>query len=417
MSVSYNNSYKLPIITVILFLTTVGGFAQDKKGKLNEEKNKLKKEIEYTNKLLSETKKNTKASLNQLNILNSKIEKRNEMISTVSGELNYINEKISSTNDTINKLKQDIIKLKEEYAKLIYYAYKNKNSYNYVMFILSSKDFNQAYKRLKYIQQYNDYRRKQAELIIQHNLLLTKKIAELASQKSTKLSLLGGYEGEKKLIQSEQKEKSSIVQNLQKREKELVKTLKEKEASEKKLQKAIEALIAEEIKKAEMEKNATHKTTTTNYMMTPEEVELSNNFAGNKGKLPWPSEKGIISSTFGEHPHPDLPKCIIKNNGIDIATTQGSKARAVFNGKVTGIISIPGTGKAVIIRHGDYLSVYSNLDEVYVKKGQVITTKQEIGLISTDTNKAKTELHFEIWQGKTLLNPADWIAKGKNITE
>ncbi len=402
--------YKLNfyIIGLVLILITTITFAQTKE-KLEEKRKEIKKEISYTNKLIAETQQNTKATLNKLIILNNKISKRKELINTINLEIQYIDKIIKSNNDSIKILTKELKILKDEYAKMIYSAYKNRNSYSRLMFIFASKDFNQAYHRIQYMQQYSSYRKKQAELIQDTKQLLNLKIQQLESEKNKKEFLLSNQKNEKSLLVKGKEEKNSTIIKLQKKEKQLRKTLRAKESAAKKLKKAIEAIIAEEIRKAaESRKN---KPSSNMFALTPEELALSETFSNNKGKLPWPLLRGIVSSTFGVHQHHVLKGIKIKNNGIDIITTKGSKIRTVFEGKVTAVISIPGVnGKTVIISHGEYLTVYSNLAEVYVKKEDKVKTKQNIGLVYTDTENAKTILQFQVWKGKTLLNPAYWLS-------
>jgi len=418
----------IPVFFIIIFIHP--SFAQKDKDKLKQNKQKIQKEIEFTNKLLNETKKNKKSSLNKLLILNNQISKREELINNTNSEIQLVDSKITQNKNEVDRLQFNLQSLKDEYAKMIYYAYKNRNSYDRLMFLFSSKDFYQAYRRLKYLQQYSQYRKKQAEMIQATQSQLSDKVRKLSTVKNEKQYLVIEQESEKTKLADEKEEQNSTYKELQQKEKKLLETLKEKEAAAKKLQKAIEDIIAKEIAKAEEEARAkakikkdkisenkttatteTHKSTPlTELSLTPDEQTLSTTFSNNKGKLPWPSANGIISNTFGPHEHPVLPGIKTMNNGIDITTSQNTKARAVFDGKVTGVITIPGAGKAIIIRHGEYLSVYSNLEEVYVKMGDKVKTKQDIGLISTNTSESKTELHFELWKGKVILNPASWLA-------
>ncbi len=315
---------------------------------------------------------------------------------------------LSNAKET-SKITTELKKIKEAYAKMIYYAYKNRNAYARLMFLFASSDINQAFLRLKYLKQYAKYRRKQAKLIINATLLLNEKLAELKGIKTNKSTLLKTKETEKILLAQEKEEKNTSVKTLQQKEKDLKKTIKQKEKEAEKLQQSIEAIIAEEIKKATTTKTNTSVSSTIKELgLTETEIALSTNFSNNKGKLPWPTEKGIVTSTFGIHTHPVLD-IKVKNNGIDISTNEGSKACAVFEGKVTGVVNIPGANKAVIIRHGEYLTVYSNLSEASVKTGDLVKIKQEIGTIATDTEEAKTELHFEVWCGKTLTDPIGWL--------
>jgi septal ring factor EnvC (AmiA/AmiB activator) len=280
-------------------------------------------------------------------------------------------------------------------------------------------------------------------MIKEKQLLIFGIVEELKVNKTEKISLINSQQTERDNLSKEQEEKNIKLSELKKRESELRKTLKEKEQVNRQLQSSIQNLISEEIRKASENKNTVKEPITkvekkkkveknknnskinptdenpetekkaapTVIAMTPEETALSNSFADNKGRLPWPIEKGVISSSFGEHPHPVLSGVIVKNNGIDILTQAGMRVRSIFNGVVSGVVNLPNGAKAIIIRHGDYLSVYSNLESVTVRTNQKVTTKQDIGSIRTDSQESKTELHFELWHNKTLQNPALWIAR------
>lgn len=389
-------------------------YAQDKKSQLEARKSKIEQEIKYTNKLLSETKKSKQASLNQLLLLNKKITQRQELINAINYEIQSLDKKIVHTNDTIAELTQTIKQLKDEYAKMIYFAQKNRSSYTRLMFLFSSEDFNQAYQRLKYFQQYSSYRQNQVRLIRENQAILADKVALLQKQKRDKISLKSTEEVEKKKLSVEKSEQDQVVKQLTQQERDLLKKLRENEKAARKLQKAIEDIIAEEIRKAkEAAKKAGTKPKPENkFGLTPAEMKLSSTFAGNKGILPWPTERGVISATFGEHPHPVLKGIVTKNNGVDITTTNGSSARAVFDGVVTSIMTLPTYNNVVIIRHGEFLTVYSNLGQLMVKEGDKVTTKQKIGVIEMNDN-GKTVLHFELWKGKALQNPESWISRQK----
>ncbi len=419
-------AHKACIVAVMLVMFPVLLQAQNTKEKLKQDKEKIEKDITYTNKLLAETKKNKQISLSQLIILNNKINQREELIDNIGSEIGALDGKIVVNYKESAKLLTELKKIKEAYARMIYFAYKNRNAYTRLMFLFASSDINQAFLRLKYLKLYAEYRRKQAEAITNTSKLLNEKISELKGIKSDKSSLLKTKEDEKIQLAKEKEEKNSSVKQLQQKEKDLLKTIKQKEKEAKKLQQSIETIIAEEIKKA-TEKSTSSQTKTSTGTKTntstvtkststikelglsEAEITLSTSFSSNKGKLPWPTEKGIVTSTFGFHSHPVLD-IKVKNNGIDISTNSGAKARAVFEGKVTGVVNIPGANKAVIIRHGEYLTVYSNLADVSVKTGDKVKVKQEIGTIATDTEESKTELHFEVWYGKTLTDPIGWLA-------
>ncbi len=403
------------IIVLILYMLLAGSgvFGQKDRAKLEQDKKKVEAEIEYTNKLLEQTRQTKKTSLNEVVILNKKISTREQLINTISGEVGILEGRMLLAQDSINMLAKDLRELKDEYAKMIYYAYKNKNLYDRLIFIFSSEDFNQAYQRMKYFEQYNEYRRKQALLIQIKQKTLEIKMEDLDKIMDQKNDLLAGEERQRQQLTTEREQKNKSVQSLSKKEKELQKTLKEKEAAARKLQQAIQDIIAEEIRLANERANKTGAVSLKSglFALTPEEKILSDNFQSNRGKLPWPVEQGIISSTFGEHPHPVLKNVKTKNNGIDLLTEEGAEARAIFSGVVTRVINVPNNNNVVIIRHGEFLSVYSNLDQVYVKVGDKVTIKQKIGKIFTDKSDSKTELHFEVWQSKTLLDPEEWLAK------
>jgi murein hydrolase activator len=401
------------LFALFIILIAPAAFSQKDRTKLEQEKQKVEEEIEYTNQLLEQTQQTKKTSLNEVVILGKKISKREQLIGTINSQISLVQQQIDEAQDSIAMLQNDLQNLKDEYAQMIYYSYKNRNLYDRLMFIFAADDFNQAYQRLKYFQYYNEYRRQQALLIEIKQKQLEIKTESLQKILQEKNTLISSEERQKQQLTTELDEKNKKVQSLSKKEKELQKTLKEKEAAAKKLQKAIEDIIAEEIRLANERaaKAGGVSTQTGLFALTPAEKLLSDNFLNNRGALPWPVEQGIISSTFGEHPHPVLKNVKVRNNGIDVLTSTGAEARAVFSGEVTRVMNVPNNNNVVIIRHGEFLTVYSNLDKVYVKIGDKVTTKQKIGTIFTNKDDSKTELHFEVWQSKTLLNPEEWLAR------
>lgn len=408
--------FKNPRILALFLVFIIGtaSFAQSKKD-LQKKKEQLKKDIELTNQLLSDTKEKKNTSLTELVTLNKKISIREELISTINDELVDMNHQIAQINMQIDLLSRDLVLLKQEYAKMISYAYKNQSAYRRLMFIFAAKDFNQAYLRLKYLQQYSAFRKKQAALIQDKQMEMNLKVAELVSKKLSKRELLGNQEQEKKVLDNEKGEQLGLLQSLQEKEKQLKKELKEKQRAEENLNKAIEEAVRKEIEEAKRKLEASGRKNVNKkdvFTTAPENIKLSGEFENNKGHLPWPVEHGVITSTFGVHPHPALKGIMVNNNGIDISSPKGSNARTIFDGQITGIVTIPGAYKAVIVRHGDYLSVYSNLEEVFIKMGDKVTTKQNIGKIHTEED-AKTELNIQIWKGETRLDPAEWLMNKK----
>ncbi len=414
----YHRIFISAIFLTAFFFDPLFSGSQNRKDHLQKDKLQLETEISYTSKLLKQTQQTKQTSLNKLNILNKQIERRESLINIITGEVTNIQSEMDIQQQQIGKMSDELTKMKDEYAKMIYYAYKNLNSHNRLLFVFSASDFNQAFRRLMYYQQYSVYRRTQAELIRNARMHITQKQRELELIKGEKLTLAQKKELEKLRLTKEREDKDKAVKELSKKEKQLLATLKEKQQAMAKLQKEIENMIASEVKKAaerarKVEKSNTGtkmETRKTNIMLTHGEVQLSNSFASNKGRLPWPSERGVITGSFGEHAHPVLKYVKVKNNGVDIATEKGSAVRAVFAGKVSRVMSFQNLHNVVIIRHGEYLTVYSNLAEVSVKDGQDVTTKQVIGRVYTNPDDAKTELHFEIWLGKTIQNPQEWLA-------
>lgn len=396
------NTYILILFT--LFVTVSRGQG---KQELQQKKKELQKEIIYTNKLLNETAENKKVSINQLVQLNKKIGAREELIRTMNQEIDLIDVSIDSNQTVLDSLNVTLKSLKDEYAKILRSAYKNRSAYDQLMFVFSSQDFNQAFKRLKYLQQFTRYRKSQVLKIEYTQEQLNKQLIELEAVKQSKKNLLASIQNEFQKLGSEKSQKQTVVNQLQGREKELKKQLQDKKKASQQLEKAIERIIAEEIRKAREAAKKAGKDSK-GYPLTPEAKELSNSFTANQGKLPWPVLEGLITEKFGEHPHPALPGVKVQNNGIDISTTKGSIIRSIFEGEVTAVIIIPGGGKGVMIRHGEYLSVYTYFKELYVKKGDKVTTKQDLGVVVTDDDN-KTNLHLEIWKNTTKLNPELWL--------
>jgi septal ring factor EnvC (AmiA/AmiB activator) len=404
---------KAILLFIICFLTLFSAQAQ-RKSDLENKKAKIQKEIDFTNKQLQIVSKNKSTTAEQLQTLRKKIQLRESLIKTINSEISELGGEIQNTSREITTLEQQLQQLKEDYASMIRYAYKNRNMYQRMMFIFAAEDFNQAYKRMQYLQQYSENRRSQAQQIESTQEELSGKKKQLESRKNQKTSLRNNEQQEKTTLEKERKDHDIMMQNLTKREKRLRKELAEKQAAKKKLDRAIEALIKKEVEAARKKAAAAGKKNVTSknvFSMTPEGQKLTNSFSGNRGLLPWPVEQGSISSNFGEHPHKELKGIVVKNNGVDIQTGKGAKARAIFDGTVSGVISIPGSGKAVIIRHGSYLTVYSNLQNVSVSTGEKVTTKQSIGTVGLNGDGDRGEMHLEIWNNTTKLDPKGWLAR------
>lgn len=404
-------------LMVLVLLLNWTGLSAQSRTELEEKKDRLQKEIEYANKLLKESQVNQKNTLGKLNLLNTKITKRQELINTMQRQSQMMERQIGETQGVVKALEEDVERLKSEYAIMLQYTYRNQKFYDRLMFVFSAKDFNQAYKRLKYFEQYANHRREQARLIEETRRSLSSRAEELTRRKRDLASVLEEKEREKITLSEEVDEQGKMMETLKRQEKELRKDLDRKRKEKERLDKAIARIIEEEIKKAKAkaEKTTTAgtKVTSSGFALTPEEQILSSSFSDNMGKLPWPSERGVITSTFGEHAHPTLRDIRTFNNGVDIATEGGSKARAIFDGVVSAVIVIPGANKAVMVRHGEYLTVYSNLKDVYVKPQDKVKVKQEIGSVANDPEEDRTLLHLEIWKGTTKQDPSKWIQARK----
>jgi len=409
-------SKQIIFIAIVLFAMPV--FSQNKK-ELQEKREQIEKDIKYTNKLLKKTKKNKEKSLVYLKALSTQLKNREELLQMLNIEISFIEKQIGETTikivenrKIIEEKKKELIKLKQDYAKMIYYADKNKHSFDSWVFIFSSKSFNQAYKRLKYLKQYTQHRKIQAEIIIRIKEELKKDIVDLENQKlnlqkdkENKKILIGSKKIEVKELETQKTDKKTLIKKLKKSESRFKKELQKQQLASKELDEKIRKIIEEEIKKARAKEKKE------GFTLTPEAKRISDNFLENKGTLPWPLDKGIIVQGFGKQQHEVFKNIEIYNNGIDIATDEGAKVRAVFDGKVSRIFLIKGEGKVILINHGEYFSVYSGLTEVSIQMEEKIYSKQEIGTVMTDKNKQKTHLHFEIWKNYEKQNPSHWLYK------
>ncbi|MFP4470016.1 MAG: murein hydrolase activator EnvC family protein [Bacteroidales bacterium] len=392
------------VMCTILWLATPV-YAQENRNRLEKEKIRLEEEIGYTASLLDETQDEKQTTLNELTLLSTKIEKRKKLIANYEKELHLVQDTLFEKLIGINRLSENLERLKAEYGRMIYHAYQNRNLYQRLMFVLAAENFNQAYNRMNYYRFYAEKRQEQAGLLKEAEQEYMA-WAGLLEQKAMKTQeLLNNLEQETALLEQEKKLKDQSIQILASRENELIDNQKQLQEHARKLKEKIEHIITETMTNSG---DGNYSTLST---LTPEEETLSKDFSANRGKLPWPSERGVISSQFGEHDHPEIRNIKIKNNGINIMTHRNSKARAIFDGEVTRVMTVPNFNHVVIIRHGEYLTVYSNLREVFVQSGSKVNSKQEIGTIYTDENDSRTELHFEIWKGKGLLDPMAWLAR------
>jgi len=398
-----SNIYKVLILSLLVFLTlTSTGQSLDE---LRKKKEKTNEQIKYTNRLLEEAKKNEKKTLNKYNILNKQIQLRTSLITGINSEVGVLAEFIDQNAWLVSSLNADLDELKKEYANMIVFAQRNQTNYSKVLFLLSSNSFNQAYKRLMYLRQYTEYRKKQAELIKWIHDLVEVKVTNLQEQRSQKETLLQSKQKEANQLSKEKNQQGQYLTSLQQKQKDFKKKIQEQQRVEAQLSREIQKVIEDEVKKA-------RKVGKEKYEMTHEEKLVSGKFEQNQRRIPWPVERGVITDHFGVHEHAVLKNVQVKNNGIDISTAQGAIARSVFDGEVSRVFEISGGNKAVIIRHGKYLTVYSNLTNIQVRSGQKVSIKQTIGTIATDSDEGdKTVLKFQIWKENVKLDPEDWISR------
>ena len=424
---------KLYIILVMLLLALVSPtFGQKTKGKskkqLQSEINSLQKEISTANQLLKKTKKDKEMTLNEVSILDKKIKQREQLITTYNEQIAVLDEEINAGQQNIKTLNSDLSKLQKEYAKMVVFANKNRSHYDKLGFIFASKDFNQAFSRLRYIREFNDARKVKMNQIASIEKQISSEVEASQQAREEQAAMLKDEKTQQEALQKERKDLNGQVAKLKKKEGSIQQDIKNNQQQAKKLQKAIDDIIAEEIRKAnaeaekkrkeEAKKNSGKGKTTTSpapkekgMALTPAEKTLSSNFVNNKGNLPWPVERGVISSSYGKHTSVVSDKVTVTNNGIDIATTENAQARAVFDGEVASVTKLTGSNTVVIIRHGEYFTVYSNLENVTVKRGDKVKTKQNLGTVHTSKTENKTELHFELLKETARQNPANWLSK------
>ena len=400
--------YQYISFSVLLFLTISLAAQKQSRKQLEQDRNRIKKEITMVNKLLFDAKKSEKNALEDLKDLNQKITVREKYISTINLEVQSLTNEIVIYEKNIHQLGKKLIRLKKEYAAMIYKSYKSKSQQSSTLFLFSSKSFYQAYKRVKYMKQYASFRKKQGEEV--H--LLTNKFLKLKDsllfQKQLKDTLLSSEEEQKIKIEDEKIDQQKLISEIINQEKKYKKELRKKQQEEKKISQRIDKIIKEAIAKSNATKGAK---TSKGFLLTPGAKALAVRFEQNKGKLPWPVESGLIVRRFGKQPHPVYSGNYINSTGIHIATKKGSNAEAIFNGEVLAIQTQSEGKKSVLIRHGNYISIYNNLESVYVSDGEKVKTGQPLGKIFTDRITGKTKLIFVLSKNTTRLNPTSWILR------
>lgn len=403
--------------------------SQTTRKELEKQKKKTEEQIALTKKILKETKNKKQKSLKEIVTISRLIETREELITTINTEIGFVSQDVERKKDEVDSLNSKLDQEKKNYAASLVQSYKNKKVYNNALYLFAAKSFNQLFQRMRFSQYLASAQEKFLEKIKTRKSQLEKKLSELIDLKTSKEKLAHEKQGEVNELEKDKKEKNKVVIALTGKEAELKASLEKQKKANENLNAQINAIIAREIaaaRKKAAAQAAARKAGKSGQgtkrpeepakpepkvpEVTPEVQQLSDNFAANKGKLPWPVEKGFISERFGTHAHAKLDQVMIQNNGVDIQTNSGSTARCVYKGTVTAIISIPGMGKAVLVNHGEYYTVYSKLKDVSVSQGQKVEVKQVIGSIMED-EEGSTEIHFEVWYNQEKQNPEAWLAK------
>jgi len=373
-----------------------------KKSALENDRIKTMEEIELASKLIQETQVKSKESLNELNLVNHKIKVQKRLIQTLDEEIALMDQQMIENNATIKQLIEKQDKIRTNYAKSIYLTYKKRRRENFFLYVLASENMNQAYKRFRYMQIINNYRKRQVEMLNDLEDQISDENGRLENVKRDKQQLQKQNVKQTDLLANEKNKQKVLLQKLKQQEKELRAEVEKKKKIARELEKEIEKIINEERKKSA--KGDIYAT------LTKEEKLISDEFGKNYGKLPWPTKQGVVVGRFGEQEHASMKGIKVRNDGIYIATVKNAEVRCIFKGVVTKVFAIPGSNYTVIIRHGNYYTLYHNLRNVIVTKGTEVSTKEIIGNVSTDTEKNETILHFQVWKETERNDPEVWLS-------
>ncbi|MFK7785232.1 MAG: murein hydrolase activator EnvC [Crocinitomicaceae bacterium] len=418
-------------LLVVVMLFCMGNAVAQSADKLKKEQARLEKNIASTESLLAKSKTKTKASLNDLRVIQNQIDYRERLLRNYDNQIRGAELTVLQKEKQIVELKEKVKKLKAQYKKLLIYAYKHRNNYGKLMYIFTADSYNEARKRNGYLRRLSDVQLKQFLVIQQNQELISEEISVVNTEKENKLVVLKEKKNERIEIEKDRERKEKVYREFKQEEELLLSKLQEDQKKKETLRRRIAAAIQRELALAEKKrkereaaalaaakKNEASTTTTTTPAATLAETKeaelISNSFAANRGRLPWPVEKGNITENFGKNPHPTLKNVSTNNRGIDIGTPLNAQVRAVFEGEVTSVLNIPGAGKVVIIKHGNYRTVYSNLQDTYVKTGSKVTTKKVIGSLLAKNGESISVVHFEVHKvvgnNVTCLNPTLWVS-------
>lgn len=389
----------------VLMLVPVLGFAQDKKATLEAQKKRLQQEIVQINTLLKSSAKKRANVLAEVETVQLKMDRQDALIRLTNRQINRLNQEISLNLRNIEQLRTELATLKKDYAEMVVAARKNQSTQNRLMFLLSSESFWQAYKRMAYMKQYAAYRKQQGEQIVEKTKTLQQYTNNLVAQRKDKERLIRENRDAQKALDTVRARQNNLVQQLKRKEKSYAAQIRKKQQQQAAIDREINRLIREAIAAS----NKKAGTKTTSFVLTPEAKALAESFAANKGRLPWPVEKGIVTQKFGTQRHPVVRTTTIKSNGVTLSVPPDTEARSVFDGKVLNIVQFKGSNPIVLVQHGNYITSYKNLSKVYVKKGDKVAAKQAIGKVFTNRDTGKTALQFSLFQNTTPQNPALWL--------
>jgi len=393
---------------LLFFIGSVANAQTGEQKSLEAKRERLQKEINEINRLLFAKKKEKGTVLDQMEALDQKITVRQQLIKVTNQQSNLLNRKINANVRNISKLRNDLTSLKEEYAKIIQKSYQNRSQQNRLLFLLSSQSFFQAFKRIQYMKQYTDYRKKQGEQIVSKTEELTQLNTDLVDQRKVKDELIAQNKKAKAQMMREMKVQKELLGTIRQNESQYASEVQEKKKEAKKINKQIEDVIKKAILASN--KSAGGKTkNVTKFVLTPEATLIANNFSANKGRLIWPVEKGVKSQGFGVYKDAVYPGIKHESNGVIITTDEGAKARAIFKGEVIAILSVPGGNKGVQIKHGNFISTYYNLSEIFVLMGDNVDIKTELGVVYTNRSNGQTRLKFYLYEDTDKLNPEEWV--------
>ncbi len=402
------------IFFIVLVLACLPSFSQSaKQQQLEEERQRLRQEIAEMKKLRANNKVKERSVLDEVESIGSQISTRQNLIKITNQQANLLSREINTNFKKIDSYRKELNVLREDYAKMVAKSYKSKSHQSRIMFLLSSSNFMQAYKRLQYMKQYNEHRKEQAEKIESSTKELQQLNSALSKQKSDKQKLIDENREAQESLKKEKKQQQVLMATIRKKQGVYTRQIKKKQQQASAIDKAIEKLIKEAIAKANKKagKKVTKKGSATTFALTAEAKKLADNFTSNKGRLPWPVGTGKVTKKFGRQPHPTLPNIQINSSGVEIETRAGERARAIFEGEVIAIQKLKGAGRLVQIRHGNYITTYYNVENITVKEGQKVATKEAIGEVRTNPTTGRAIMKFLIYQNAKRLNPQTWIYK------